>query len=200
MDQLFKKYSQLDPIISRRFGGSGLGLAISKELVSLMGGTIHVESEQAVGSTFWFDIPCQIAPSQPEIPTLNEQVKSKKILVVDDYHQNRDILLSYLHHLECPNVQTAASGQEACELLQSAIAANDPFSIALIDFAMPEMNGKQLGKWILQNPQFSHLKMVLFSGITKLDQIDDLEEHGFSAVLFKPIFVKDLINVLNKIV
>jgi len=57
-----------------------------------------------------------------------------------------------------------------------------------------------LVKWFLKNPQLSHLKMVLFSGIAKLDQLDDLEEHGFSAVLFKPIFVKDLINVLNKIV
>jgi len=199
-DQLFKKYSQLDPFISSRFGGSGLGLAISKELVSLMGGTIHVDSEQGVGSTFWFDIPCQIAPSQPEILTLNEQVKSKKILIVDDYQQNRDILLQYFHHLECLKVQAASSSQEAYEMLKKAVDEKDPFSIAFIDFSMPEMNGKQLGKWVLKNPQLSHLKMVLFSGIAKLDQLDDLEEHGFSAVLFKPIFVKDLINVLNKIV
>ena len=71
--------------------------------------------------------------------------------------------------------------------------------MAFIDYAMPEMNGKQLGKLIRKNPKLENLKLVLFSGITKLDQVEDVEEHGFSALLFKPIFIKDLIQVLNRL-
>ncbi|MCH8830439.1 MAG: hypothetical protein IID45_12760, partial [Planctomycetes bacterium] len=61
MDRLFKPFSQVDATISHRFGGSGLGLAICKNLVELMGGSIHVRSKLNQGSEFWFEIPLEIA-------------------------------------------------------------------------------------------------------------------------------------------
>ena len=57
LDRIFKRFSQADDTLSRRFEGAGLGLAISKELVSLLGGSLHVKSEVDKGSTFWINMP-----------------------------------------------------------------------------------------------------------------------------------------------
>ncbi len=65
LENIFKRFGQADETVSANHGGSGLGLVISKELVELMGGTMGVESEAGVGSTFWFELPLEEKEMQP---------------------------------------------------------------------------------------------------------------------------------------
>lgn len=74
-DQIFERFQQADPTITRKFGGSGLGLAITKTLVELLGGAIWVQSEVGIGSTFYFLIPSS-GKQTAEMPSLAVKQKS----------------------------------------------------------------------------------------------------------------------------
>ena len=73
-DKLFHSFSQVDASVSRRYGGTGLGLNICKQLVDLMGGDIHVESEQDMGTNFAFHIWVEIPEIEENIEDVREEV------------------------------------------------------------------------------------------------------------------------------
>ena len=95
---LFRRFSQADETISRKYGGTGLGLAISQRIVQAMQSELKIESEPGVGSTFFFDIDLPIA-DQIDIDRHDSPVQSSRsvrILVVDDVEMNRDLCKTML--------------------------------------------------------------------------------------------------------
>jgi len=88
-DILFEKFSQADTSTTRRYGGTGLGLAISKQLVELMGGSIHLDSRPAGGSQFWFTLPLPLDPNPQVTPVGNADLNGLRVLIVDDNEVNR---------------------------------------------------------------------------------------------------------------
>ncbi len=135
--RLFLRFSQADGSITRRYGGTGLGLAICRQLVTLMGGQIGVESEAGAGSRFWFKVPCRIAPPSalPQGRGAASAAAPARILVVDDNETNRTLLRDILHR-SGHGVELACDGIEALAALDGGA-----FDLILMDVNMPRMDG-----------------------------------------------------------
>ncbi|MBI5364603.1 MAG: response regulator [Planctomycetes bacterium] len=184
-DRLFQLFSQVDSSTTRKFGGTGLGLAISKELVVMMGGRVGVESELGRGSTFWFVAPLELPAGPPPAP-MSSKLMRLHALVVDDNTANRRVLEETLRAWNCTS-ESATSGAEALELLARAAHEGRSFSVALIDYQMPGMDGEELARAILARPGAARLPVVMLTSVGGLGDVRRLQDAGIDAHLVKPV-------------
>lgn len=155
-DELFQPFVQADTSITRQFGGTGLGLTICRRIVQTMGGEIGVESELGQGSTFWFRVPLRIADGTTEIPPTPETIilprplapvvskSAIRILIVEDYDDNRDILLVLLEEMGY-KADCVTNGQEFLDRI-----AEQDYDIILMDCQMPILDGYEATRRLRQ--------------------------------------------------
>ncbi len=140
LPRIFDRFAQVDGTSTRRFGGSGLGLSISRQLVTLMGGAIGVDSTVGSGSCFWFTVTLPIA-AEEAVATPAAPVESAvsqfnvRALVVEDSMINRIVATEFLQRCGCM-VEVAENGDEAVTKYQ-----RERFDIIFMDIQMPVMDG-----------------------------------------------------------
>jgi signal transduction histidine kinase/CheY-like chemotaxis protein len=185
---IFEAFTQADSSMTRRFGGTGLGLAITSQLVGLMGGRIWVTSESGTGSVFHFTIPFEVPTNSLVAPTAvaAANLRGLSVLVVDDNATNRRILDGMLTrwHMRPTLVD---SGRAALEAVDEASRKGKPFSIALLDFQMPEMDGFELAGLIKQRPNLAGTTIMMLSSVGQRGDSLRCKELGVAAYLTKPV-------------
>jgi signal transduction histidine kinase/ligand-binding sensor domain-containing protein/DNA-binding response OmpR family regulator len=200
INKLFRPFTQIDTSTTRHFGGTGLGLAICKRIVNLMGGSIWAESEPGEGSTFSFTIIAKPAYLKEETnPNIDEEITlGKKILLVDDNESNRQILSVQAQSWGMVP-KAVSSGEKALELLKGG----ETFDIAILDMAMPGMDGYVLASEINKMYSILELPLVMLTswGRNELKQYDiDSKFTNFLTKPVKPALLRQIVcNALNKI-
>ncbi len=196
LKRLFKSFSQVDTSTTRQYGGTGLGLAISKNFVEMMGGTVGVESEEGKGSHFWFTTVFEALPNQPDLPMATiDALAQQRILIVDDIATSRRILYEQLKSFRC-ELDEAENGRVALEKLRKAHSNNHPFTIALLDYMMPELDGKELAKHIKADPNLRGIYLVMITASGNQGDAREMKAAGFDAYLGKPVMRHALISTL----
>jgi signal transduction histidine kinase len=145
LDRLFQSFSQVDASMTRRFGGTGLGLAISRRLTELMGGTLHVESELGVGSTFHVNLSFGAVDREKhdgETATRRAAAdaglalrRPLRILLAEDNFVNQKVALLMLRRMGY-RADVVSNGRAALEAVR-----REAYDLVLMDMQMPEMDG-----------------------------------------------------------
>jgi two-component system sensor histidine kinase RpfC len=181
--KIFEPFVQASAGTTRKYGGTGLGMSLAKDVVTLMGGEIILESEPGKGSYFYFDVAMPRA-AKPALETpAAEEVKivyGKKILVADDNQTNLKLLKELLAR-DRHEIFTAKSGHEAVELLNLM-----EFDVVYLDYNMDDMSGVT----VLQLYRFGKLKtapVYFLTADTTSNTAAKLMEVGAQGVLHKPI-------------
>ena len=193
---IFDQFSQADESTTRKYGGTGLGLSISQQLVNMMGGSIHVESEVDVGSTFTFDLTLSCAKEQEPFTGLEKELAKIRVLVVDDNDINLEIAAGYLR-LKGIASDTTGSAEEALRKLRQAKSAGDPFEMVLVDYRMPGMDGNELARLIKNDEELKDTVLVLLSSFMPGDDLGPETRRLFAASLSKPLRVSQFFETLK---
>ncbi|HID46005.1 MAG TPA: PAS domain S-box protein [Chromatiaceae bacterium] len=199
LENIFQPFSQADTSTTRKFGGTGLGLTISSELVEKMGGTIQVESELGIGSTFYFQL-CFPLVQEQDLPAEQadtllrsfKQLRNTRVLLVEDNEINRELATEVLTRNQLV-VDTACNGQEALDCLQKV-----SYDLVLMDIQMPVMDGYEAA-WAIRNQlKLVELPIIALTASTSSVVREKCIRAGMDDYVSKPIDIQELMEKIDK--
>ena len=198
LHRIFSPFQQADISTTRKFGGTGLGLTICKRIIELMSGSLKVESTLGHGSRFSFTATFLLHEETESLQNPDfEHRKGLKALLVDDSESARMVLQEMLESFGF-EVHAAAGAHEAIHLFQEQHTESEPFSILIIDWKMPKMNGVELVEHLRKiTDKIPSVVMVTAFGIDSIKQATT--QKIVDNYLLKPVNPSTLFDVVNNL-
>jgi two-component system, sensor histidine kinase and response regulator len=205
LGKLFRRFSQVDASLTRKYGGSGLGLVISKRLANILGGDITVESKPGQGSTFTVTVETKPIAAEKSTDDKNSTAlgitapmiaekdpANQRILLTEDCADNQRIISLILSKAGY-KVNIADNGHIAYEKATAAMYEGKPFDIILMDMQMPVMDGYEATRR-LRSIGYTHPIVALTAHATPGDRKKCMDA-GCDYYITKPINRNELLLV-----
>ena len=190
---IFEAFSREESSTVSGIQGTGLGMSITKNIVDMMGGTIAIESEPGKGSEFIVDL-CFALSGQKVEPRQLPQLEGLRALVADD---DTDTCLGVSTMLSKIGMRPewTISGREAVIRTRYAMEQGDEFSVYIIDWLIPDMNGIEIVRQIRKVIRKS-CPIIILTAYDWADIEEEARAAGVTAFCEKPLFLSELRRVL----
>jgi signal transduction histidine kinase/ActR/RegA family two-component response regulator len=188
--RLFRPFTQADESTTRRYGGTGLGLSICRELATLMGGEVGVQSRLGEGSCFWAELPLpatqQRAPEAAAASAQSGALRGASVLMVEDNPVNMLIATAMLEQWGV-RVEQAIDGQQAVQAVQRRAQNGSLFDAVLMDVQMPVMSGHEATRMLRRDFSAEQLPIIALTAAALVSERDQALAAGMNDFLTKPI-------------
>jgi signal transduction histidine kinase/ActR/RegA family two-component response regulator len=193
---LFEKFTQADNSATRRFGGTGLGLAICRELTQMMGGAIHVESREGLGSTFTVELPLPRGEGGQAAEPAAQRTDDNalRILAAEDNPTNQQVLAAVMDSLGL-EVEIVGDGRQAVDAWKL-----QAYDLILMDIQMPVMDGIAAAREIRETEVREARRRTPIVALTANALTHQIEEYlavGMDGHVAKPIEIAKLYEAIS---
>jgi signal transduction histidine kinase/ActR/RegA family two-component response regulator len=206
MENIFKKFTQGDASDTRKYGGTGLGLFITRQMVEIMGGSIHVESTPGEGSIFRFILPLTLDAESVltvPVPAAGNLTRRKtivahdrktvplKILLAEDNKINQKLIAAIIKKAGY-SIDIVENGKAAVGKMKT-----NAYALVLMDIQMPEMNGLDATKAIREGG-FLEIPIIAMTASAFARDRKMCLEAGMNDFIAKPLKQAELLEMISK--
>ncbi len=197
VEHIFEPFEREKNSTTSGIQGTGLGMAITKNIVDMMNGTIEVESELGVGSTFTVSFVFRTRKDEKEEQAIPE-LKNCRALVVDDDFNTCDSV-SYMLGQIGLRAEWTLSGKEAVLRTKQASMRKDGYLVYIIDWLLPDMNGIEVTRRVRQ-VMGDNVPVIVLTAYDWSDIEEEAKEAGVTAFCSKPLFMSELRKCLRTVI